>query len=233
MVSIGCLIYRSTKYADATWNSIHEFTPEIGNGVRFFFLANDATPEVIEHLRAKRYPFIEHRNEEYGLDGYDPPLYIRGVYMGWNRALMESDETAVLTSSDFMYSPGWFSWLLSELNDRTIVTSKIVERRHPIHGINSRAWEKDFGDHPDRFDKHGFLDFVSQTRKGDTESGGSYGPIAVHKSNALKVGLYPEGNPRSTYGDREFFDRLGKIGVNHVTSLNSVVYHFKEGEMRE
>lgn len=233
MISIGCLIYRSVKYADAVWNSVHEFTPRIGHDTRFFFVANDATTEVLEHLKSKGYPFYEHINPEYSLDGYAPPLYMRGVYMGWNRAVMESDDTAVLISSDFMFSPGWMDALLSELRPDTIVASKIVERRHPVHGMNPRAYEKDCGSHPDNFRKHEFLEYVSQVRRRDTEPGGMYGPLAFHKSKALEAGMFPEGNPVSTYGDQEFIARLSRIGVRHITSLDSVVYHFKEGEMSE
>lgn len=228
-VSIGCLIYKSKRYADATWDSIQEFTPK----VRFFFVANDATPEVLEHLKYRNYPFVEHKNPPFGLDGYAPPLYMRGVYMGWNRAVKESSEIMVLTSSDFMYSPGWLDALLSELRSDTIVVSKLVERRHPVHGMNPRAYEKEFGDHPDRFKKQDFLDFVSQVRKRDTETGGMYGPLAVYRNSAIQAGMFPEGNPPGTYGDQEFVERLKRIGVNHITSLNSVVYHFKEGEMSE
>src|SRR5258708_2327691 len=216
------------RYDDTVWNSFHEFS--VG---RFFLVANDASQEVLEHLSRKNYPFVDQRNDVSGLDGYDPPEYIRRVYMGWNRALKESDDIAVLVNSDCMFSPGWLPALLSELKEDTVVCSKIVERRHPVHGINGRCYERDFGDHPDRFRKHDFLEFVSQTRRSENESYGVYMPCAVYKSMALKAGLYPEGNPPKTYGDREFFERLSRVGVRHITALNSIVYHFKEGEMSE
>lgn len=233
MISIACLIYRSIRYADAVWDSLHEFTPELGHSIRFFFVANDATPALLGHLRERGYPFIEHTNPPHGIDGFDPPLYIRGVYMGWNRAVRESDDIAVLVSSDFMFSPGWLDALLSKLTPSTIVASKLIERRHPVHGVFPGAYERDCGDHPDRFRKHDFLEYAQSVRRADTSPGGAYGPWVFHRDRALAAGLYPEGNPRGTYGDREFVERLRGVGVQHITALDSIVYHFKEGEMVE
>lgn len=229
MISVCSLIYRSTKYADAVWNSFHEFT----TGARFFFVANDASKEVIDHLKAKGYPFVENRNEIQGLDGYDPPLYMRSVYMGWNRALRESDEIAVLVNSDNMFSPGWLEGLTMFLGHKTIVTSKLVERDHPKHGKFFSAIEGNFGDHPNRYKKSDFLFLASNHRNRQTEDGGAYMPCAVYKETAMNAGLYPEGNPPGSYGDKEFFKRLELNGVRHLTSLESIVYHFKEGEMSE
>jgi len=33
-------------------------------------------------------------------------------------------------------------------------------------------------------------------------------------------------------GEAEFFIRLGNMGIDHITSFDSVVFHFKEGEMK-
>lgn len=233
MISIACLIYRSTRYADAVWNSLREFTPELDHSIRFFFVANDATSEVLNHLESKDYPFVVQENLNHGLEGYDPPEYIRRVYMGWNRAVRESDEIAVLVSSDFMFSQGWLDALLRHLTPNTIVSSQLVERRHPVHGVFPGAYENDFGDHPDRFRKHPFLEYAQNARRHDTRDGGAYGPWAFYRDRAIEAGLYPEGNPPGTYGDREFVERLRGIGVRHITALDSIVYHFKEGEMEE
>ena len=63
MISIASLIYRSTRYADAVWNSAHAHTPHLSDGrARFFFVANDATEEVISHLEEKKYPFVRQHN---------------------------------------------------------------------------------------------------------------------------------------------------------------------------
>ena len=50
-ISIVSLIYKSKKFADAVYESVHKYTPELANGnCEFFFIANDATPTLIKHL---------------------------------------------------------------------------------------------------------------------------------------------------------------------------------------
>jgi len=50
--------------------------------------------------------------------------------------------------------------------------------------------------------------------------------------------MYPEGNIAGAnfndvidYGDRVFMRKLKEIGVNHITSWDSLAYHFQQGEM--
>jgi len=51
-ISISSLIFKSPVYADSVWESVHKFTPELHNGeAEFFFIANDPTYELIEHLK--------------------------------------------------------------------------------------------------------------------------------------------------------------------------------------
>ncbi len=239
MISICSLIYRSTRYADAVWKSVHEWTPAIQAGeARFFFVANDASEQVLEHLKAKGYPHVVHNNarvtpSELRMRGFDPPEYIRRVYQGWNRAILESDERFILVNSDNLFSPGWFDALVNNLNRRRVVCSKLVERNHPKHATFEGALHGEFGDHPDRFKRYEFLKFCKDARGDGVEPGGAYMPCALHRSEAIRAGFYPPGNPRGSYGDREFFRCLAKNGVRHVTALGSLVYHFKEGEMDE
>ena len=62
-------------------------------------------------------------------------------------------------------------------------------------------------------------------------------PVCMYKNIALYAGLYPEGNIAGntkeeivSYGDQYFFKKLSSFGVKHYTSLDSIVYHLKEGE---
>jgi hypothetical protein len=239
VISICSLIYRSTRYADAVWESAHEFTPALHNGgARFFFVANDATDQVLAHLIAKRYPHVVQTNErltEYQIDvmGFAPPEYIRRVYQGWNRAICESDDVLVLVNSDCMFSPEWFEPLIENLTPQRVVCSKLVERKHPKHDPFEAAIHGEFGDHPDRFDKAGFLNFCDLLRSDYLEHGGAYMPCAMHKQTAIDAGYYPEGNPFGSCGDANLFARMRMNGVEHVTARASLVYHFKEGEMDE
>lgn len=234
MTSIASLIYRSPRYADAVWDSAHEFTPELHDGrARFFFVANDPTDALLAHLQARRYPHVVQRNEHLSDErlrelGFDPPEYIRRVYQGWNRAIIESDNRLVLVNSDCMFSPGWFHALIEPLCEGRAVCSKLVERDHLKYSVFPGAFRGEFGDHPDRFWKDDFLAFADQVRREGTEPGGAYMPCAMYRATAISAGLYPEGNPKGKYGDAVLFSKL-----DHVTALASVVYHFKEGEMSE
>ena len=84
-------------------------------------------------------------------------------------------------------------------------------------------------------------------------NGGLYMPLLVHKQKFLNLGGFPEGNitleSLSSYlngksaqislpgdpcisGDDALFRKAMKLGMKHITSFNSVSYHFQEGEKR-
>jgi glycosyltransferase involved in cell wall biosynthesis len=246
-ISIASLIYRSKKYADWLYNSVYEFTPLLKRGeAEFFFVANDPTEELLEHLRQKGYQHYVNVNpkrteEELFRMGYGAPEYIHRVYRGFNKAIgTAAGDIVVLVNSDHYFSPDWLENLLKYLSSRTIVSSKIVERRHPDHGIFPGAYHGEFGSHPDNFDKQGFLAFCERKKTTGLQLGGAYMPCAFYKRLAIQVGLYPEGNIAGTtfndvvsYGDERFFSKLAEAGVSHVTAMDSIVYHLKEGEMDE
>lgn len=239
MISICSLIYRSTRYADAVWESAHEFTPALQDGrARFFFVANDATDAVLAHLAVRGYPHVVQTNEhvtdaELNRLGFGPPEYIRRVYQGWNRAIRESDDVLVLVNSDIMFSPGWFEPLIANLTPQRVVCSQLVERKHERHDPFESAIHGEFGSHPDNFDKAGFLALCDLRRADGLANGGAYMPCAMHKRTAVDAGYYPEGNPIGRCGDEKLFARMRASGVEHVTARASMVYHFKEGEMDE
>jgi glycosyltransferase involved in cell wall biosynthesis len=246
-ISIASLIYRSKKYADWLYNSVYEFTPLLRKGeAEFFFVANDPTEELLEHLRQKGYRHYVNVNpkrteEELFRMGYGAPEYIHRVYRGFNKAITSAaGDIVVLVNSDHYLSPDWLENLLKYLSSRTIVSSKIVERRHPDHGIFPGAYHGEFGSHPDNFDRQGFLAFCERNKTTGLQLGGAFMPCAFYKRLAIQVGLYPEGNIAGAsfndvvaYGDERFFSKLAEIGVSHVTAMDSIVYHLKEGEMDE
>lgn len=240
VISISSLIYRSTKYADAVVESLREFTPHLhDHRARFFFVANDAEQKVLDHLKAKNYPHVVQTNEvltdeELKELGFTPPEYMRRVYQGYNRAIQESDDIVVLVNSDHMFSPGWLDSLLDKASPKRIVCSKLVERSHPRFGRFPRAFEGNFGSSPDNFDREGFLKFCEKVSEKNTiEYGGAYMPCLFDKSQAVKVGMYPEGNNGKDYADKVFFQKMSFAGVEHITAMGSLVYHFKEGEKDE
>lgn len=247
MISIVSLIYKSTVFADSVYNSVMEFTPLIQSGqAEFFFIANDATDKVLEHLKTKNYKHFINNNPklteaELVAKGIGWPEYIHRVYRGWNEAIKHSHEIVVLVNSDNMFSPNWLENLLKHSSDHTVVCSQLVERRHPRFPVFPGAYHGEFGTHPNNYNKAAFLDFCKKhSMDNKIKVGGAYMPCMLYKSIAEKAGMYPEGNVHAgswnnilRYGDEDFFFRLKQQGVIHITSLDSISYHFKEGEMEE
>jgi hypothetical protein len=247
MTSVVCLIYRSPAYADAVFRSVAENTTDY----TFRFVANEPTPELLAHLEARGYPYLLHRNPpcpseaELFRRGIGAPAYLHNVYRAWNFAVRTAPtEDVCLVNSDMMFSPGWLDALRRHLTDQTVVASQLVERSHPRHGVFPDALERDFGTCPGNFDERGFRVFAdeqSSANRGIARTSGAYGPLLFRNRTLLDAGGYPEGNLHDgtcfenvgEYGDECLIRHLAERGVRHVTAMDSIVYHFKEGEMEE
>lgn len=245
MISIVSLIYKSTSFADAVYNSVNKYTPMLNTGdAEFFFVANDASSQVLEHLQKKNYKYFVNTNqrkteEELFAVGIGWPEYIHRVYRGWNEAIRRSADIVVLINSDNLFSPMWLENLFKNLSETTVVCSQLVERLYP-KGIFPGAYRGEFGSHPSNFNEAGFLKFCKQVSKPGIREGGAFMPCMFYKKHAEQVGLYPEGNIAGDtfnnvveYGDAVFMRKLREIGVRQITALDSIVFHFKEGEMDE
>jgi glycosyltransferase involved in cell wall biosynthesis len=243
-ISIVCLIYRSSKLADWVYKSAYEFTPMLKSGeAEFLFVANDPTDNLLNHLLEKEYPFILNRNkaiseEELFHKGYGCPEYMSRVYKGYNQGILHAKgQRIVLINSDNYFSPDWLENLLKYSEYKNIVTSSLVEPGHPKFSFFPGAYHGSFGNHPDNFDKDGFLKFANKVRTTGIKSGGAYMPCLLYRDAAIYAGLYPEGNIAGKtfdeviqYGDENFYEKLFKMGIKHITSKDSIVYHLKEGE---
>jgi hypothetical protein len=248
MISIVSLIYASPLYADAVFNSISRNTP-LGKDCAFYFVANDPTEALLAHLKLRGYPYRLHLNPERPSEaelferGIGAPAYLHGVYRAWNYAVESAPGDEVcLVNSDMMFSPRWLENLMKHLADDTIVCSQLVERNHPRHGVFPGAYERDFGSSPDKFDETSFQAFAARHRTISPDMvrrDGGYSPLLCRKRILLEAGGYPEGNLHDgtrfenigEYGDAALIRKLAERGVRHITAMDSIVYHFKEGEM--
>jgi hypothetical protein len=253
-VSIAALIYKSTIYADFVYEQVHKYTPSIKTGeTNFFFVANDASEEVIQHLKTKNYPFYIQNNEMYTEEqlfnmGYGKPEYIHRVYKGWNRCITESiGEYVCLINSDMGFSENWLENLLKHVNNNNAVSSLLIERGHEIHGHFPASLNGtgsilyNCGKTPLTYDENKFITYVNNNKTANFNkitSGGVYMPIIFKKDIAIKIGMYPEGNIAGVnfndvidYGDRVFMRKLKENGVSHITAWDSFAYHFQQGEM--
>lgn len=247
-ITISSLIYRSSVYADLVWKSLQETTPMLKTGeAEFRFIANDPTPSLLKHLDSRKYPFVVQYNamvkpKELELLGYGWPEYIHRLYRGYNRAILESNEIVVLINSDHIFSHGWLEGLLKYLAPDRILNPLLIEV-NKFRGGDSIGMTPMFGG-PNNFNFEKFYAFAEKTKRERTvnklRGKRVYMPCMFHKNIALQVGLYPEGNicEKGNYekvirtGDVEFFRKLGQLGISHVTSYESIAYHFRQGEVR-
>jgi len=254
-ISIAALIYRSAEFATWCYEGVKAATPEIAAGeALFYFVANDADDALLDFLCMRKIPFVTHDNEhrpdnELFRRGYAKPEYISRVYRGWNRAIQEAPTPwVVLLNSDHIPAPGWLGPLKAAAGHHDgparIACAQQIERWHPLHGRFIGSVIGDYGAHPSTFQRARFLTHAAELRAdpyraGKTAPGGAYMPCMFRKQDALDAGLYPEGNLAGStfdevkeYGDQAFFRKLKEKGIEHVTALDSIVYHAQEGEMR-
>lgn len=242
-VTIVCLIYKSVKWLNFVYEQVLKNTDL--NDKEFYFVANDATEEVKQYLHNNYIPhYIFDNSPEQKKD-----WYINNVYRAWNFAASKAKGDYVLfINSDMAFSNNWVENLFSKINGKNCVTSRLVESgKLTTGGLNV---EKFFGYTPDDYNEKGFLELVSDLSVNKTEPGGAYMPLLIKKDVFLAVDGYPEGNVKKTSknlfkpeiaekgeelinGDDVLMQKLKTKDVHHVTSFDSVVYHFQEGEMSD
>ena len=250
-VSISALIYRSTVYADFVYNQIKKHTAKLleSGEAEFYFIANDASEEVLQHLRKMQYPFYvqtnqHHTDAELFAMGFGKPEYIHRVYKGWNRAIQEARGKYVcLVNSDMGFSEGWIENLLKHVTKECVVSSLLIERGHEKLGHfgdanGTGSIVVNCGKTPLSYNEAAFK--AAAKRFGTpnkTTVGGVYMPLCFEKQTVLNAGGYPNGNLAGknfnqvvAYGDAVLMEKLKKNGVRHITAWDSVAYHFQQGE---
>lgn len=251
MISIFALIYRSTAYADSLMDSLLATTPELDDGTaEFFFLANNATPKVINHLRRKKYPFRSRTGvipktsppEIHRCDQYD---YIIDVYKGWNAGIENAaGDVIVPVNSDHVFAPGWLTELMKVWTPGKVVSPVMMEpneiRFSKKNGTGSLHCEA--GRHPKEFDLDLFRSKCQEHSSSQRTKGGVYMPCMMLKQAVIDMGMFAPGNLVCSKGifvasgypaDMDLFAKLQKAGIDHETCWKSFCYHFMEGEMRE
>lgn len=236
-VSYVCLIYKSSKWLKFVYEQFHKHT-KLKEGDEFYFVANDAYPEVLDYLNNNLH--IKHYIHE-NTEEQKKEWYINNVYRAWNTAAKKANgEYIVFLNSDFAFSPNWETNLFRHINNNTCVCSRLVER-----GI-----ERNFGNNHSDYNEQAFLNYVNEIAVNKIEKGGLFMPLLIKKKHLEMIGYYPEGNIRKDSvdifnpiiakkgealisGDVVLMEKLRRINVHHHTVFDSIVYHFQEGEMRE
>ena len=231
-ISIACLIYKSIPYLKFVYTNIYEHTPMLRTGeAEFYFICNNATEEVKNYLKENNIP-------HYIFETEPQPAYpqnIGYIYGAWNFAVERAKgEVVVLVNSDMAFSKDWLENLLKRLDKGKAVSSLSVESGK-IPSLLTHTIVKNFGRTPETFQEEKFEQFAEILKEDTEQPHGVFMPMAIHKENFINAGGYPEGNRillgGNISGDWIFFnERLARIGIRHVTSFDSVIYHIQIGE---
>ena len=241
-VTIACLIYKSTRWLQFVYDQLLKHTDMTDK--EFYFVANDASPSVLEYLINNNIPHYIHNNTA----EQQKEWYINNVYRAYNTASkMANGEYVAFINSDMAFSPNWLENLMNKIDDTKIVNSRLVERgilRSGTYGI-----ERNFGNVPGDYNESAFLEFAKQISKNELLPGGLFMPCVIKTEHLRRINYYPEGNivpgsnifePRYAKvgepcipGDQVFIARLKTIGVGHFSAFDSIIYHFQQGEMRD
>lgn len=221
-VTLVTLVYRDTRWLDFVMDSVAAAKTDVT--YRWLVVANDAEPGVADDPRVD----MDFRND-------DPSeFYINRVYRAWNEGVVNAPTQLVcMLNSDMYVSDWWLDELVSvkTKDAKTVPTSLLVESGRIPSAMPEYA--RDFGTSHHAFHRKGFVAHADTIRRlGGVEPGRLYMPILVDREEFIDVGMYPEGNPPGTTGDKDLIRRYSEAGFNHVTALGSVVYHVQEGEMR-
>jgi GT2 family glycosyltransferase len=238
-VSIGCLIYKSIPWLEFVYRQVQTYTDLYGQ--EFFFVANDATPEVLAYLKNRSIPHYIHTNSV----AQQNEWFINNVYRAYNLAAAKAGgDFLVLINSDMAFSPGWLTNLIQAYNGNNCLTARLIESgRLPSgqYGIT-----QNFGTNYANYRESEFLAFCRLTAEPAIAEGGLYMPLFIKREDFLNVGGYPEGNVRQgsdlfipviakpgepcVTGDLALMQKLRSREIVHQTVFTSLVYHFQRGE---
>lgn len=248
-ITLISLIYSGVDWLEFQYGELLKLASELPPGeVEILFVANDASPAVIDYLDSNGIPYIISPGRS-----YESEWYINSVYRSYNFGVTHAKgEYVLLTNSDMAYSEGFLYSMIMESDPNVYLVGKLIEsgRLTPADS----AIRKNLGKNLRNFRRGAFNKHAYRLRKRGLEDGGLYMPALLHKDTFLKFGGYPEGNlvkenleeyllglpfkfasPGDSLipGDQAFMHLLNRSSITHKTNLNSLCYHFQEGEKSE
>ena len=248
-VTIISLIFQSVEWLEFIYGEMLRLQRNAPKGIKVELLvvANDATDEVLEFAKENDIPLVQSPGKL-----YEEEWYINSVYRAYNfGAKICSTDYVYFINSDMAFASDSLNLLLAETAEDRYLSSRLVELgrlRSGTYGI-----ERDFGSSPRKFERKRFERFVQTIQENSMSPGGLYMPCLLPRKRFLDLGGYPEGNILSDSvdrylicgeyevarkgdslvpGDRAFVLRAERHGMHHVTSFNSIAYHFQEGELK-
>lgn len=240
--SIICLIYKSNEWLDFVYNQVIKYTDF--DDTEFFFIANNATDEVKQYLKENYIPHYIYDSTEEQKEEW----YINNVYRWYNYwAQMAKWEHLVFINSDMTFSKDWLENLASKYNWKNCVASRLIES---WRFFTWKYWlEKDFWTEFFNYKEEEFISFSEEYKeKWVVKDGWLYMPLLINKEQFIDVWMYPEWNikqwsdlynpviakqdeKRSFTWDEALMEKLKHKWIKHVTSFDSIVYHFQAWEL--
>ena len=238
--SIICLIYKSVGWLKFVYEQVLKYT-DMSNK-EFFFVANDATEEVLNYLHDNNIPHYEFNNT----GEQQAEWYVNNVYRAYNFAATKArGDIMVMINSDMAFSPRWLDNLWKSYDGTNCVCSRLVESGKLPSGLY--GIEKDLGRNYDSYQEDLFQNFARFIAIPRVENSGLFMPLLIRKQHFEMVGGYPEGqvvigsdiyNPviakwgeACISGDTVIMQKLKDHGIVHQTAFDSIVYHFQWGEI--
>lgn len=219
-VTLVVLVYRSLKWLDWCIGGVESAHTDIK--YRWCVVANDATDEVAADPRIS----VDFRNDN------PDEFYINRVYRAWNEGVIQAPtQWVVMLNTDMWPHDGWLDELVAikRTDPKTVPTSLLIESGRLESAMPE--WVHNFGQNPDEFQPADFGEKAAELcQPGLMSPGKLYMPILVDRQEFIDVGMYPEGNPPNTTGDKDLIRRYNKACYKHVTAHGSVVYHVQLGE---
>jgi hypothetical protein len=248
-ITLISLIYSGVDWLEFQYGELLKLASELPPGeVEILFVANDATPAVIDYLKSNGIPFVISPGRSSTSE-----WYINSVYRSYNYGVTHAKgDFVLLTNSDMAYSEGFLYSMIMESEPNVYLVGKLIESGRLKPAV--AAIEKNLGKNLRNFKRGSFNRHSARLRKRGLEDGGLYMPALLHKETFLKFGGYPEGNLRKTSletykktgkysianpgdslipGDFAFVSRLEIAGWRHKTLNSAIAYHFQEGEKSE
>lgn len=234
-IEVISLIFKSVDYLNLIYDQLKSDNCKVdGWDVSFRIVANDATNEVIEHLKNLNIPYSIY------LDPKPNDYYLNRVYRCWNYAGKTSEsENICFVNSDMVFSDNWLKNLLDHHDGINIPCSRLVESGKMISGTHGLSYN--CGRDPKNIDIETWKTLVKSISTERVMERGLYMPCVFEKSRFIESGMYPEGNIYTDgigtlngfvqSGDDWYFRKLeNEYGMKHITIFNSLVYHIQEGE---
>lgn len=235
--SFICLIYKSVGWMKFVCEQLYKYTDM--NDKEFFFVANNASDEVLTYLEDKMIPhYVYNSPDEKDADA-------SSIYAAYNFAASQArGDILVFISSDMAFSSGWFDKLWGAYNGSNCLSPRLVESGKLSSGVYGIA--SNFGKNYDSYQEIHFQQYAYAISQSRIENGGLFMPLLVRKEHFEQVGGFPPGAIQS--GTDPFQPVLAKAGedcipakialviklmtrgIIHQTAFNSIVYHFQQGE---